>query len=330
MSVGESENEGKLKNPSKMEIMMGRYLEWIGIRGYSALSVKGRRYCLGYFRQWCEDRGITDPREVSRAVLERYQGYLHYSQNKMKKGQKLSPKTQHLRLTTLQGFFKWLSKYNHISSNPALELVLPKLGKRIPRTVLTIREIEKVLNGIDIESPLGLRDRAILETLYSTGIRRMELCNLRNQDLNLEEGFVLVREGKNNKDRVVPIGERAIAWLDKYLWELRPQLAPAPDYGIIFLTKDGKPIRPKHLTVIAYKYVKLAGLGKTGSCHLFRHTMATLMLDGGADIRYIQEMLGHARLETTLVYTNVSKKKLKEVHKKTHPGANLKRRRKRN
>jgi integrase/recombinase XerD len=325
-----SESEGKLKNPTKMEIMMGRYLEWIGIRGYSALSVKGRRYCLGYFRQWCEDRGITDPQEVSRAVLERYQGYLHYSQNKMKKGQKLSPKTQHLRLTTLQGFFKWLSKYNHISSNPALELVLPKLGKRIPRNVLTIREIEKVLNGIDLESPLGLRDRAILETLYSTGIRRMELCNLRNQDLNLEEGFVLIREGKNNKDRVVPIGERAIAWLDKYLWELRPRLAPAPDYGIIFLTKDGKPIRPKHLTVIANKYVKLAGLGKSGSCHIFRHTMATLMLDGGADIRYIQEMLGHARLETTLVYTSVSKKKLKEVHKKTHPGANLKRRRKRN
>jgi integrase/recombinase XerD len=100
-----SESEGKLKNPTKMEIMMGRYLEWIGIRGYSALSVKGRRYCLGYFRQWCEDRGITDPQEVSRAVLERYQGFLHYSQNKMKKGQKLSPKTQHLRLTTLQGFF---------------------------------------------------------------------------------------------------------------------------------------------------------------------------------------------------------------------------------
>jgi integrase/recombinase XerD len=318
-------SEDELKNPTKMEIMMGRYLEWIGTRGYAAMTVRGRGYDLGYFRQWCDDRGITSPQEVTQAVLERYQSFLHYSQNKTKKGQKLSPKTQHLRLTTLQRFFQWLSKYNHISCNPASELVLPKLGSRLPRAVLTIREIEKVLNGVDLESPLGLRDRAMLETLYSTGIRRMELCNLKNQDLNLEEGFVMVREGKNNKDRVVPIGERAIAWLDKYLWELRPQLAPDPDYGLVFLTKEGKPINPKHLTVIAYKYVKLAGLGKSGSCHLFRHTMATLMLDGGADIRYIQEMLGHVKLETTQVYTHVSKKKLKEVHKKTHPGANLKR-----
>jgi integrase/recombinase XerD len=318
-------SEDELKNPGKMEIMIRRYLEWIGTRGYAAMTVRGRRYDLGYFRQWCEDRGITSPQEVSQAVIERYQSFLHYSQNKTKKGQKLSPKTQHLRLTTLQRFFQWLSKYNHISGNPASELVLPKLGSRLPRAVLTIREIEKVLNGVDLESPLGIRDRAMLETLYSTGIRRMELCNLKNQDLNLEDGFVMVREGKNNKDRVVPIGERAIAWLDKYLWELRPLIAPDPDYGLVFLTKDGKPIKPRHLTVIANKYVKLAGLGKTGSCHLFRHTMATLMLDGGADIRYIQEMLGHARLETTQVYTSVSKKRLKEVHKKTHPGANLKR-----
>ncbi len=324
MSLGEGED--KLKNPSKMEIMMRRYLEWISARGYAAMTVKGRRYDLEYFRQWCEDRDITNPQEVSQAVLERYQGYLHYSQNKTKKNQKLSTRTQQLRLTTLKGFFKWLSKYNHIQGNPASELILPKLGKRLPHAVLTIREIEKVLNVIDLESPLGIRDRAILETLYSTGIRRMELCNLKNPDLNLEEGFVMVREGKNNKDRVVPIGERAIAWLDKYLWESRQLLAPDPDYGMVFLTKDGKPIKPKHLTWITNKYVKLAGVGKTGSCHIFRHTMATLMLDGGADIRYIQEMLGHARLETTQVYTSVSKKKLKEVHKKTHPGANLKRR----
>jgi integrase/recombinase XerD len=324
MSIGEGEN--KLKNPTKMEKMIRRYLDWIATRGYSVTTVKGRRYDLGYFKQWCEDRDINNPQEVSRAVLERYQSYLHYSQNKTKTNQKLSTRTQHLRLNTLKGFFQWLSKYNHIPGNPASEIVLPKLGKRLPRAVLTIREIEKVLNGIDIKSPLGLRDRAILETLYSTGIRRMELCNLKNPDLNLEEGFVMVREGKNNKDRVVPIGERAIAWLDKYLWESRPLLAPDPDYGMVFLTIHGKPIKPKHLTTLTNKYVKLAGLGKTGSCHIFRHTMATLMLDGGADIRYIQEMLGHARLETTQVYTSVSKKKLKEVHKKTHPGANLKRR----
>jgi integrase/recombinase XerD len=314
-----------LKNPTKMEIMIGRYLEWIGVRGYAAMTVTGRSYDLGYFRQWCDERGITSPQEVTQAVLERYQGYLHYSQNKTKKGQKLSPRTQHLRVTTLKGFFKWLSKYNHILYNPARELELPKLGSPLPGAILTLEEIEKVMSRANLDEPLGIRDRAILETLYSTGIRRMELCNLTRRDLNLEHGFVMVREGKNNKDRVVPIGDRAISWIDKYLWEVRPHISPDPDYGIVFLTKGGKPFRPKHLTVITNKYVQAAQLGKSGSCHIFRHSMATLMLEGGADIRYIQQMLGHVRLNTTQIYTRVSVGKLKEIHTKTHPGATFKR-----
>jgi integrase/recombinase XerD len=122
---------------------------------------------------------------------------------------------------------------------------------------------------------------------------------------------------------VVPVGERALAWLDKYLHEIRPELAIDPDDGTVFLTAEGEPFSPNHLSALVRDYVEAAATGKSGACHLFRHTMATLMLEGGADIRYIQQMLGHAKLDTTQIYTHVSVRMLKEIHSATHPGAKL-------
>jgi len=174
--------------------------------------------------------------------------------------------------------------------------------------------------------PMGLRDRAILETFYSTGIRRKELSQLAVFDLDAERGTILVREGKWRKDRMVPIGDRALAWIEKYLSEVRPQLVVDPDPGNLFLGQTGEPLAPGWLTSRASTYIHKAGLAKQGGCHLFRHTMATLMLEGGADIRFIQEMLGHATLQATQIYTKVSIKKLKEIHTVTHPGAQLARR----
>ena len=129
--------------------------------------------------------------------------------------------------------------------------------------------------------------------------------------------------GKGRRDRVVPVGERALAWFDKYLHEIRPELAIDPDDGTVFLTAEGEPFSPNHLSALVRDYVEGAATGKSGACHLFRHTMATLMLEGGADIRYIQQMLGHAKLDTTQIYTHVSVRMLKEIHSATHPGAKL-------
>jgi integrase/recombinase XerD len=179
--------------------------------------------------------------------------------------------------------------------------------------------------GADIEDTIGLRDRAILETFYSTGMRRMELANLAVYNLDMERGTLVVRKGKWRKDRVIPIGERALAWIEKYLAESRPRLVVEPDPGTVFLTGMGQPLTPNRLTQMVGDYVRKAGIPKKGSCHLFRHTMATLMLEGGADVRYIQEMLGHAKLDTTQTYTQVSIRRLKQVHSGTHPGAKLQR-----
>ncbi len=175
----------------------------------------------------------------------------------------------------------------------------------------------------NVADPIGLRDRAILETLYSTGMRRLELINLKLYDLDTERGTILIRQGKGKKDRMVPIGERAIAWLDKYVREARPQIVAEPDDGTVFLTAQGEPFSRDHLTWAVRQHVVAANLGKVGACHLFRHTMATLMHEGGADIRYIQAILGHEDLKTTQIYTQVAIRALKQIHAATHPAAML-------
>ena len=161
--------------------------------------------------------------------------------------------------------------------------------------------------------------------LYSTGLRRMEIIALKLYDLSLDRGLLLVRQGKGNKDRYVPIGERAIAWLEKYIREGRPQLAVEPDDMSVFLTAQGEPFSRDHMSFTVKERIDAAKLGKTGSCHLFRHTMATLMHENGADIRHIQVMLGHADIRTTEIYTQVAIRTMQQVHAATHPAAMLER-----
>ena len=180
-----------------------------------------------------------------------------------------------------------------------------------------------MLGEADVADPLGLRDRAMLEVLYSTGMRRMELAGLHVFDIDSERGTVMVRQGKGKKDRMIPIGERAVAWVRRYIDTVRPQLAVEPDDGTLFLTGMGDAFTPNRLTQLVRNYVRAADLGKSGSCHLFRHTMVTLMLEHGADIRFIQQMLGHADLSTTQIYTQVSIRKLQAIHAMTHPAAKL-------
>jgi integrase/recombinase XerD len=147
----------------------------------------------------------------------------------------------------------------------------------------------------------------------------MELINLKLFDLDAERGTLMVRQGKGKKDRMIPIGNRAIAWIEKYVSDVRPELLVGEDDGRLYLTNLGEAFTPNRLTQLVRNYVHAADIGKTGSCHLFRHTMATLMLENGADIRFIQEMLGHVKIDTTQIYTQVSIRKLKQIHTATHP-----------
>jgi integrase/recombinase XerD len=172
----------------------------------------------------------------------------------------------------------------------------------------------------DVSDPLGLRDRAVLETLYSTGMRRMELIGLRLSDIDRDRGTVMIRQGKGKKDRVVPIGERAVCWVERYRDTVRPRLLIGDGAGdTLFLTSLGLPFTADRLSDLVAGYIDRADIGKKGSCHTFRHTMATLLLEAGADIRFIQVMLGHANLATTQIYTQVSIRALVEVHRACHP-----------
>lgn len=305
-------------DPDGMKALHAKYLEWLAVRNYSEKTVKIRLLCVGYFITWAEQRGLSKPGEVSKPVVERYQRFLFNLRKQ--NGDPLSTRTQVSRLAAVKAWFKWLARHNHIPFNPAGELDMPRQEHRLPRAVLTEREVELVIDQPDVNDSLGLRDRAVLETLSSTGMRRMELIGLKTYDLDAERGTVLIRQGKGKKDRMVPIGDRALSWVSRYLREVRPKLLIG-DGGrdVLFLTHFGEAFHPEYLTRLVSEYVAAAEVGKKGSCHIFRHTMATLMLEGGADIRFIQAMLGHAKLDTTMVYTQVSIRMLKQVHTATHP-----------
>ena len=306
-----------LDDPRGFPAAIAAYLEWMRIKNYSETTVAAREKLLGYLVDWLELRGITRPVDVTRPVLERYQRHLYHYRKK--NGKPLSFASQLQRLVPVRGLFRWLARQNLILSNPASELDLPRREWRLPKTVLSATETEHVLESVSHHSPFWLRNRALLETFYSTGMRRIELVNLKLTDIDVERGTVLIRQGKGKRDRVVPIGERALGWIDRYLQELRAELVVPPDDGYLFLNESGQRFKPDHLSQLVRDIVDRAGIGKTGSCHLFRHTMATLMLENGADIRFIQAMLGHANILTTQIYTNVSIRKLQEIHAATHP-----------
>ncbi len=303
--------------PGAMEPYLVRFLEWTAARGYSAQTVTSRRRALVRFVAWCEERGLGKPQDITRPILERYRRHLYHYRKR--NGEPLSFATQQQRLIPVKAFFRWLTKENLILYNPASELELPKVHRRLPKAILTADEVERVLAQTQLHGELGIRDRAIIETLYSTGIRRAELINLTLYDVDLKNGTLMVREGKGKKDRLVPIGRRACQWMERYLEEVRLGLVIEPDDGTLFLHETGEPLKKNRLTDLVKKYVQAAGISKPGACHLFRHTMATLMLDNGADIRFIQAILGHADLSTTQIYTQVSIRKLKEIHALTHP-----------
>ncbi|MBL4865527.1 MAG: site-specific tyrosine recombinase XerC [Pseudomonadales bacterium] len=293
------------------------YLDYLDVMHYSDRTIGHRETTLLQFTAWCEERGLTRANEITKPILERYRRHLHHSRDK--RGNPLSAKNQLGRLIPLRGFFKWATQQNYLLYNPASELELPKVEKRLPKATLSPDEAELILSLPNIHTEEGLRDRAILEVLYSTGVRRMEVVNLSRADVHADRGVLAVRQGKGKKDRFVPISERAIEWLKKYLDEVRIGFAIEPDPQNIFLEKNGQPITPDRLSRLVTKYIKQADIGKSGSCHLFRHTVATLMMDNGADIRFIQQMLGHASILTTEIYTHVSIVKLKQVHELTHP-----------
>lgn len=294
------------------------WLEHLTARNYSAVSVAGYRERVLPFVTWCEERGLMYAPQVGLVQLEAYQRHLHGYRKA--DGHPLAVSGQVARLSAIKIFWQWLLKRHVILYNPAELLELPKVDKRLPAQVFSEDETRQVLKSPDVSTPIGLRDRAVLEMLWSTGIRRMELANLMLWDVDTGRGVVNVRQGKGRKDRVVPVGHTALMWLARYLKDVRPRMTRQRDSGHLFVTKYGGGLKRSTLTAMAGTTIReKARVKKAGACHIFRHSMATQMLDNGADTRHIQAILGHEKLETTQIYTKVAIKPLQEVHARTHP-----------
>ncbi len=306
-------------SPDALAMWHDVYIEYLGARNYAEGTLEGRRDALKVFFAWAADRELTRAVQVSRPILESYQRWLWRCTKA--NGQRLGWSTQRNRLGTLKDFFRWLTRQNVILHNPASELELPRMEKRLPQNVLTLAEVERLIAVPNVTDLLGIRDRAMLELFYSCGIRRTELCRMELPDVNIERRTLHVRLGKGKKDRVVPIGARAVAWIERYLQEVRPRLCLDVRTPAVFLTGYGWAFNPDVVSRMVTAWLEKAGLKRKGSCHILRHSCATHMLENGADIRFIQQLLGHAKLDTTAIYTEVSIKQLQEVHNRCHPTA---------
>lgn len=306
-------------HPFTLANQIDAYLRHLGERNYSPKTLEMRRTCLLTFLRWTHERELTRAQELTRPVLESYQRFLH--RYRKSNGAPLSVVSQRSRLGSVQSFFSWLCRTHQLQANPAADLELPrKPARQLPKG-LSLEEMKTVLAVPDTTDPLGVRDRAILETFYSTGIRRSELVNLNVADLDTSLQTLRIHEGKGGRSRVVPLGEKALYWIERYLEHTRPLLEMTDTEPALYLSGYGSRLNSDYVGNWVTRTIRKSGIGRSGSCHLFRHSCATHMLENGADIRFIQQLLGHARLDTTQIYTEVAIKALREVHARTHPSA---------
>ena len=293
------------------------YLEYWRTMGYREAGVLLRGKALRRFVAWADDQDLSSIHDLTPPILDRYRYDLHLCRKA--DGTPISLNFQQLLLVPLKGFCKWLARTGQLPDNPAADLELPRKPMRLPVRVLSVSEVEKLIQQPDTATPWGVRDRAILEVLYSTGMRRSELAGLVVSDWSRERGTIAIRQGKGGRDRVVPVGARAAHWLGRYVDAVRPGLERNSDDETLFLTDYSEPFGKNRLGDLVRRHIQWAGIKIPGACHLLRHACATHMLDNGADIRFIQMLLGHADLRSTQIYTQVSIAKLKEVHAATHP-----------
>lgn len=277
-------------------------------RGLSTAYQLSIRQSLDALCAWCRQRQSTlhdlGTDELSQFLSDRKQQSLEASS---------------LRITTvhLKVFFRWLAGTGRLTMDPAEPLHAPRAEKLLPET-LNAHECRRLLESIDGNDPLGARDRAMLELFYSSGLRLSELCQARLEYCDINEQFMRVT-GKGNKTRIVPLGDLARQALEHYLTVARTQLVKKRSSSHIFLSVRGGPLSPERVREIVKKRAAAAGLDQNVYPHLLRHSFATHLLEGGADLRVIQELLGHADIATTQIYTHVDQKRLKQVHRNFHP-----------
>lgn len=286
-----------------MERYIEKFMRYLEIeKNYSKYTVANYRLDLEGFKQFLGDLSLE---KIDYLILRKYLAQL--------KEKNLKVRTVNRHLSTLRSFFKFLIREGYLKANPITSLSSPKQEKHLP-LFLTEEEVTKLIAAVQPKDERGLRDRAVLETFYSTGIRVGELVGLKVQDIDFIGGVIKVL-GKGKKERIVPIGDIAIAAIRAYL-EKRKKQAEA-----LFLNKSGKRITDRGIRNIVGKYIRMASIKRGVSCHTLRHSFATHLLNRGADLRSVQELLGHVNLSTTQIYTHLTTDRLKSVYDKAHPRA---------
>lgn len=286
-----------------MERYIEKFIRYLEIeKNYSAHTILNYRLDLENFKNFLGDLALD---KVDYLTLRRYLAVL--------KEKNLTSRTVGRHLSTLRSFFKFLTREGYLKTNPILILSSPKQEKHLP-LFLTEAEVTKLIEAVFPKDERGLRDKAILETFYSTGMRISELVGLTTQDIDFIGGIIKVM-GKGKKERIVPIGEQALSAIRNYLERRKKET------DTLFLNKSAKPITTRGVRNIVNKYIRLSGIKQGVSPHTLRHSFATHLLNRGADLRSVQELLGHVNLSTTQIYTHLTTDRLKAVYDKAHPRA---------
>ena len=293
-----------------MDQLLDQFLHYLVVeKGLSQNTIEAYSRGLVRFVDHLKRKRIQDVRDVGKVDV---QGFLLSLRKK-----NLNTKSVVRDLSAIRSFFRFLIQEGILETNPVEDLESPKVAKTLPE-ILSLKEIEQILEQPNLQTPLGMRDRAMLEMLYATGMRVSELTHLPTHQVNLEGGFVLLY-GKGSKERIVPLGSEAMRWVALYLKGARGALSKGKESAFLFINRSGKEMSRQRFWKNLKDYAKKAGLHKRISPHLLRHSFASHLLERGADLRSVQMMLGHVDISTTQIYTHVTGEKLKKVHKQYHP-----------
>ncbi|MFA5311262.1 MAG: site-specific tyrosine recombinase XerD [Candidatus Omnitrophota bacterium] len=293
-----------------MRELIDTFLNYLSIeRGLSNNTIISYRKDLNNYLTFIEGKNIDSLSKISKDNIT---GFMLAQRDRG-----IAPNSVARRLAAIRMFHRFLARERILKNDPSTLVDSPRLWKRVP-DALTLNEVEALIAQPNVHNSQGTRDRAILETLYATGMRVSEAVNLKKDNVNLDIGFLRCI-GKGDKERIIPLGKKAIASISRYIKESRPKFLKDKASEFLFISRSGKKISRQSFWKIIKKYAKLARIKKPIKPHTLRHSFATHLLEHGADLRSVQEMLGHSDISTTQIYTHVNKDRLKSVHRQFHP-----------
>lgn len=295
------------------ENLRNQYVRRLQVRGYAPGTIRAYRLYANQFVEFMKESKERSLKKVDLRILDRYQDFL-FGENR-----NLMRSSQRHCLTGLNSFFKWMKREKLIKHNPVPEMELPKKPNRLPRAILTEKEVFRVLDSVNQNSKFGIRNKTLLELLYATGIRSGEMANVRISDLQLDYGMVRITNGKHGRDRVIPMGKVASRCLRKYLKAARSQFLDKGKLPWLFVNNKGQKMWGRVATMVVQKYAKEARIKQVITAHSIRHSMATHLVRREAPLRYIQELLGHKYIVSTQIYTRLMPEDLRRMHAKYHP-----------